>query len=444
MMTDKRFSLILVGAIIITVALLIVVHFIPEKRLVLSPTTKYPIFLETQPLPDGKLSSEWTNKEHTAWNCYWPEGYNPGYFPCAWTLELATSRERGKGVNLSKYKDLVINLKYTGPANKVRIVIRNFNPVYSTSADLNTTKFNALQLHTKELNKENRISLSSFAVADWWLRQFNIPLSESGVEFNNILSVSMDFGEPQPPGTHAFAIESFELRGDWVKVEHWYLAIISFWMLSVFIYTIRRMVQLNAQTKYDIAVINQLSTNNDVLQEETDKFRRLSTVDPLTQLYNRFGIDQIIASLLGKGYLQAPSAPLYSLVIADIDHFKRINDKRGHDVGDLVLQHVAKVIQTHLRTGDYVGRWGGEEFIIILPASNIKTAMAIAEMIREAIFTTELDPEKPLSVSASFGVSERQPDEDFATCFKRADEALYKAKAMGRNCCMYAEEQLKG
>jgi diguanylate cyclase (GGDEF)-like protein len=129
-------------------------------------------------------------------------------------------------------------------------------------------------------------------------------------------------------------------------------------------------------------------------------------------------------------------------LVIDIDHFKRINDQHGHDTGDLVLQHVAKVIQTHLRAGDYVGRWGGEEFIVIMPSASKKTAMAMAEMIREALFSTEFDPANPLTVSASFGVSERQPSEDFASCFKRADNALYKAKEHGRNCCVYAEEQL--
>jgi diguanylate cyclase (GGDEF)-like protein len=206
------------------------------------------------------------------------------------------------------------------------------------------------------------------------------------------------------------------------------------------------LIQLSALAKHDIEVINQLSSTNEELKEETDKFRRLSTVDALTQLYNRFGIDQIIASLAaaaGNGYSQRPTVPQYSLIVIDIDHFKRINDQRGHDAGDVVLQNVAKVIKTHLRAGDYVGRWGGEEFIVILPSSSRKTAMAMAETVREAIFSTEMDPEKPLLVSASFGVGERQPEEDFATCFKRADEALYKAKASGRNCCVYAEDQLQ-
>jgi diguanylate cyclase (GGDEF)-like protein len=108
------------------------------------------------------------------------------------------------------------------------------------------------------------------------------------------------------------------------------------------------------------------------------------------------------------------------------------------------LQHVAKIIQTHLRAGDYVGRWGGEEFIVIMPGSSKKTAMAMAEMVREAISGSgaDLNLQTPITVTASFGVSERLPEEDFASCFKRADDALFKAKAQGRNCCVYAEEQL--
>ena len=442
MMNDKRFNSFLLGAILITIALLVSVHFIPDKRLVLVPEVKHPIYLSTQPLEDGKPSSEWANPQHTSWNCYWPVNFQEGYFPCAWTLDFAPFRDRGIGIDLSRYEDLVIKINYTGPANKVRISIRNFNPAYSNTSDLNSAKFNALQLHAKELNKENHISLSAFAAADWWLIQFNIPLSDAAAEVSNAMAISIDFGEPQPPGTHSFVVEKLEFRGKWARTEDWYLAIICLWMMSIFIYAIRKMIHLNAQTKYDIEVINQLSLNNEELKEETNKFRRLSTVDPLTQLYNRFGIDQIIASLLGKTYLQGTSTPLYSLQVIDIDHFKRINDKRGHAIGDLVLQHVAKIIQTHLRAGDYVGRWGGEEFIVILPATNKKTAMYLAEIIREAIFNTELDPEKPLSVSASFGVGERQPDEDFATCFKRADEALFKAKAEGRNCCIYANDRL--
>ncbi|MCE3252087.1 MAG: hypothetical protein K0Q67_1097 [Cellvibrio sp.] len=439
-MNDKSFNSILLVAILVTILLIAGVHVLPNKRLTLIPDGARPLYLLTETLPDGTLSSEWTNDQHTAWKCNYQENLPINYFPCAWTVDL--SRSGHEGMDLSRYEHLIVKLNYTGNANKVRIAIRNHNPAYSKANDGNSTKFNAVQLHTKELNKENRIALSAFAAADWWLMQYNIPLSDAAPEMNNAMVITIDFGEPEKAGEHLFTIEKLELQGQWVKIEYWYLAILCLWMAGIFIYAIRRLVELGKQTKHDTQVINELSSTNEQLKEETSKFRRLSTVDPLTQLYNRFGIDQIIASLSGNSYLQTPNDPRYSLLVIDIDHFKRINDQHGHDTGDLVLQHVAKVIQTHLRAGDYVGRWGGEEFIVIMPSASKKTAMAMAEMIREALFSTEFDPANPLTVSASFGVSERQPSEDFASCFKRADNALYKAKEHGRNCCVYAEEQL--
>ncbi len=439
-MNDKNFNSILLIAISVTILLIIGVHFLPDKRLVLIPNGTKPLYLLTQKLPDGTLSSEWTNSDHTGWQCNYQENLPINYFPCAWTIDLSSSTH--EGMDLSRYEHLIIKLNYTGNANKLRIAIRNYNPAYSKIGDGNSTKFNAINLHTKELNKENYLALTAFTAADWWLTQYNIPLSNASPEINNAMAITIDFGEPEKAGTHSFVVEKLELQGRWIKVEYWYLSILCLWMAGIFIYAIKRLIELNAQTKHDTQVINQLSSSNEQLQEETNKFRRLSTVDPLTQLYNRFGIDQIIASLSGNSYMQTSKNPHYSLLVIDIDHFKRINDQRGHDTGDLVLQHIARIIQTHLRAGDYVGRWGGEEFVAILPGANKKTAMAIADMIRDAIFNTPFQLEKPLSISASFGVSERNEEEDFASCFKRADNALYKAKAQGRNCCVYAEEQL--
>lgn len=439
-MNDKSFNSVLIVSILITLALVIGVHFAPDNRQLLLPDNSARLYLLTKPLPDGSPSSEWTNDQHTAWKCTNPESYKIDYFPCAVTLDL--SKTADTGLNLSNFKYINLHLDYKGSSNKVRIAIRNFNPTYSKASDNNSTKFNAIQIHSSELNKELHLSLTSFAVADWWLSQYNIPLSRSAPEMDNTLVITVDFGEPIQPGIHSFELKKIELQGDWIATEYWYLGILVLWLGSIFIYAIKRLLELNAQAKHDTQVINQLNNTNEQLKEETNKFRRLSTVDPLTQLYNRFGIDQIIASLSGNSHLQTPDTPNYSLLVADIDHFKRINDQRGHDTGDLVLQHIAKIIQTHLRAGDFVGRWGGEEFVVIMPGASKKTAMAMAEMIRDAIFTTPCKLEKPLSVSASFGVSERLNEEDFASCFKRADNALYKAKDQGRNCCVYAEEQL--
>jgi diguanylate cyclase (GGDEF)-like protein len=345
-------------------------------------------------------------------------------------------------MDLSIYEHLVLHLNYSGSANKVRIAIRNYNPAYSKPSDNNSTKFNAIQIHTSELNKENRIALPAFVAADWWLSQYNIPLSGSSPEMDNAMVITVDFGEPIKPGTHSFSIDKLELHGEWINIEYWYLAILCLWMLGILVYAITRLIRLSEQTKHDTQIINKLSSSNEQLQEETNKFRRLSTVDPLTQIYNRFGIDQIVASLAGRGHIKAPDQPDYALMIIDIDHFKRVNDLRGHDTGDRVLQHVTQIIQQHVRAGDYVGRWGGEEFIVLLPGASKTTAMGLAEIIRAAIFNSQCETDKPLSVTASFGVGQQLPGEDFASCFKRTDNALYKAKEQGRNCCIYADEPM--
>lgn len=89
-----------------------------------------------------------------------------------------------------------------------------------------------------------------------------------------------------------------------------------------------------------------------------------------------------------------------------------------------------------------MGRWWwGEEFIVIMPSTNKTTAMELAEIIRATILNPQCEAEKPLSVAASVGAGQQLPNEDFASCFKRTDTALYQAKAQGRNCCVYAAEQ---
>jgi diguanylate cyclase (GGDEF)-like protein len=131
-------------------------------------------------------------------------------------------------------------------------------------------------------------------------------------------------------------------------------------------------------------------------------------------------------------------------MVVDIDHFKRINDRRGHDAGDRILQSISAIISKGIRPHDFLGRWGGEEFVVIMPSTRKEFALALAEKIRLMIYDTVFEAANPLSVTASFGVSDKLPGEDFATTFKRADKALYEAKAQGRNCCVLADDQLSG
>lgn len=441
-MNDKRFNSILLLAIIATMIAVFAQQYFPQKRFLAWPNPQTNSYFYASAQNDGTPAAFWLDHSKGLWRCVYPEDDHSEYFACSFNVLFETALDQG--VNLSTYSQLNLTVKYQGSARKMRVYLRNFNPAYSRVNDTNSTKFNALTLHTRDLNKEVQIKLDEFVVSDWWLGQYDIPREQSRTDLSNVMTLGIDFVEGQQPGNHDMQIEKIEFVGEWISAERWYLMILGAWMLGIFIYAITKLIQLRQQTKHDVQVINELSSDNQQLKLEADKFRRLSTVDPLTQAYNRFGIDQIVATLMifNKEKDEHTNAPDFALMIIDIDHFKRINDRRGHDAGDRVLQNISAIISKGIRAQDFLGRWGGEEFIVIMPSTRKEFALALAEKIRLMIYDTTFEPDNPLSVTASFGISDKLDDEDFATTFKRADTALYAAKAQGRNCCVVADDKL--
>jgi diguanylate cyclase (GGDEF)-like protein len=445
-MNSKLSNSLILGALAVSLAIAVGVHFLPERHLLLAPTDdrimNSRFFLDTAKLADGSPSAEWLDHDQYSWRCNMPNEFEGTYFPCGMGVDL--SRSPTEGIDLSRYSHLTLYLHYAAKerANRVRIAVRNFNPAYSHVGDSNSGKFNSIQIHTSNLGRPLRLGIEEFSVGDWWISQYNIPLAQSRPDLSNSVALTIDVGDRLPPGNHDFRLERLEFSGEWVSPEQCYLGLLVAWMLGILGFTVRRMYQLRAEAAQGIQIISRLSTNNAELRQETDKFRRLSTVDPLTQTFNRFGIDKIVATLVAASKDRYLDTPNFALILVDIDHFKRINDRRGHDVGDVVLQKVSSIIQECIRSVDFLGRWGGEEFIIIMPNTDRDYAIAMAEKIRVTIADGQFEPDQPMVVTASFGVSTQLPNEDFATTFKRADVALYRAKAQGRNCVIMAYNSL--
>lgn len=159
-----------------------------------------------------------------------------------------------------------------------------------------------------------------------------------------------------------------------------------------------------------------------------DELERLSNTDKLTGLYNRLRLDELLSEQLA---LSQRSGTAFTLVLCDIDHFKKINDDHGHLVGDEVLVELAKLLQTHTRATDYVGRWGGEEFLIICPATTAEGAQKLIESLRAAV--AQLNFNHDLTLTMSFGIAAARPQGSIVTILKTADNALYEAKRRGRN-----------
>ncbi len=172
----------------------------------------------------------------------------------------------------------------------------------------------------------------------------------------------------------------------------------------------------------------ELNTRNAELQALTLRLEEMATTDALTAIYNRRKFNQLIKTEIARA--QRYGEPL-SLIILDIDHFKQVNDTFGHKAGDRVLVALANLMRSTSRAVDIIARWGGEEFVVLAPGTDVTTAATAAERLRERIARRSFP--SCGAVTASFGVAGYRAGDTADQLFTRADGALYKAKQKGRN-----------
>lgn len=164
------------------------------------------------------------------------------------------------------------------------------------------------------------------------------------------------------------------------------------------------------------------------LEAKNHALELLSITDQLTNLFNRRYLDETLKHEIQRS---ARYEMTLSLILLDLDHFKAVNDSHGHDSGDQVLISVAEILRDNTRQTDIVGRWGGEEFLILATGTSLSEARIVAEKLRIALADKRHDDAG--RVTASFGVVECHSDDTASTLVKRADKSLYKAKSQGRN-----------
>jgi len=173
------------------------------------------------------------------------------------------------------------------------------------------------------------------------------------------------------------------------------------------------------------------------VRQANDLLSTLSTLDGLTRLPNRISWEQAVANEFQRCRRIGHSA---AVMMLDIDHFKAVNDAHGHQTGDAALRAVAAILRDSMRLHDVPGRYGGEEFGVVLPGIDEAGAAAIAERIRRRIEQSVLDDAHGVRVTVSIGYAALEPqDNDHGAWIAHADRALYAAKAAGRNRCMAAD-----
>ena len=174
--------------------------------------------------------------------------------------------------------------------------------------------------------------------------------------------------------------------------------------------------------------VNQISLLNEKLQTANSQLKQIAHTDALTQIWNRYRMEQAIDNEIEAAHRYGRAC---TLLLFDVDHFKAVNDTHGHEVGDKVLKQLAQIVRDMLRSTDNVGRWGGEEFIVLATETEAQEALKLAERIRAGIAETSFADAGKITVS--IGVAQWQKGNSRRDLLERADRAMYAAKQAGRD-----------
>ncbi|HCX65333.1 MAG TPA: hypothetical protein DHN33_09010 [Eubacteriaceae bacterium] len=179
-----------------------------------------------------------------------------------------------------------------------------------------------------------------------------------------------------------------------------------------------------------------MASNELKISDKNRSLEYLTNIDVLTQSFNRRKLQE---ELIKQHKRAQGKQHNYSILILDIDHFKRINDEYGHDKGDDVLVELTRLVQNNMRSRDVVGRWGGEEFLVICPDTNTEEGTIVAEKLRTLVEQYHFSV--PTKITISLGVASYQKQDTTFTVIRRADDALYEAKRSGRNKVVHEHEK---
>lgn len=232
--------------------------------------------------------------------------------------------------------------------------------------------------------------------------------------------------------------EAKEIYNRWISVrfeqgfDHNLLIqilLVSAAVLAGLLYWNRRLAHANRTTQEALEKLNKMQV---ALTEKNEQLERIATTDLLTGLSNRLKVEESLQKEMDRHQRFEHS---FSIILGDIDHFKTVNDTYGHQIGDQVLIDISNIMTQHIRAIDTLGRWGGEEFMIVCPGTDQVGATELANKLRLAISDYDFPIIK--HKTASFGVATVKDDDNRKSLISRADQALYKAKNSGRNRVEY-------
>ncbi|MEK8032016.1 GGDEF domain-containing protein [Ideonella sp. DXS29W] len=398
-----------------------------DDRLVIDADSRWPVLVTDDRDLEGGNSVAVLRREgrQVVLDCHLGAGYQ--YRFCELQFGLG---EAPQGLDLSHYDtiEIVMSARAAQAAVPVRVFIRSFHPRYSALGDEGSLKVHEITFTPADYRGALAFPLSQIGVASWWVDEHPLPLEFIAQDLTHVVSLSVATAGKVDAGLHTLAVERIELHGKWISAGTLGLGLVGMWAATMLVCLVIDSLAARRHLRRSSALQTSLRRLNATLQSQANDLARQARQDALSGALNRHGLTE---ALIGQTRLGDAALFPAALVFIDIDHFKQINDRHGHAVGDEVIRGLAELVRAQVQREDLLARWGGEEFLLLCQATPMAEAYGIAERLRQAV--AQADWPARLQVSCSFGVAEWSRGQDLDDAIRRADEAMYQAKRQGRD-----------
>jgi diguanylate cyclase (GGDEF)-like protein len=326
-------------------------------------------------------------------------------------------KDSSRGIDLSRFQTIVANLAgMTGPNTSLQVQMKSKDPGLQQLEVPTLLKFQDMVLQpVGQAESRTSLPLDFFVIPPWWAARFHVPANLQNPHRRDVREIEfMTSADIVRLGKGTVRFRALEFHGKWIDQARLLKLLFIAWLSYILGGLVLRLYKSLGSIR--------------ALQSQTSELQDLAERDPLTRLHNRRGLENQLNGLANQ-FLD-PTNPVIGVVMIDLDHFKTVNDTLGHDAGDEILRILSRIILDEMRPKNLAARWGGEEFILLFPGISKPRLQPVAEKLRARI-EAELHY-KDMRITASIGIAHGDVA-DFDALTKRADEALYRAKATGRN-----------
>ena len=335
---------------------------------------------------------------------------------CGINFTFVRSDTNSPAMDLSRFDSLIVNLDgLTGPNDRLQVQLKSMDSNLVKSG-ISALKYQNMILAPDTMGpSRTKMPLDFFVIPPWWVARFNVPVQFQKPDRRDVREIEfLTSPDIIRLGKGTIGIRSIELKGKWIDQNELLKILFGVWLTYI-------VGGLAWRLYGSFLSIRRLKEQAEALQELADH-------DPLTRLNNRRGLEAHLDHLLNQP--DTSSEVAMGVMMLDLDHFKRVNDTYGHDIGDQILRNAAHLIRQELRPGNLCARWGGEEFVAVFPGISPTRLRTVAENLRLR-FERELEW-KGKFITISIGTAHGELCE-FSELVRIADDALYRAKESGRN-----------